>query len=99
MGVAVHAVAIAGMQGALYAVSAIHGIVAGAVDPLYLGFAFLDSWAGEVEVAARRMALVEPGRHRRRRRHRRIVVAVVVVVIVVVVLSLRWHPACMSNPH
>ena len=47
---------------ALFVLAVIHAIGAGAVEPLYLGFAFLDSWAGEIEVAAKRMALVEPWR-------------------------------------
>lgn len=49
-------------KGALFVLAVLHGVAAGAVEPLYLGFAFLDAWTGEIAVAAKRMALVEPGR-------------------------------------
>ena len=35
---------------------------AGAVEPLYIGFNYLDKWAGDSRTAAWRMSLVEPWR-------------------------------------
>jgi hypothetical protein len=47
-------------RGVFFGVAAVHGLAAGAVEPLYIGFNYLDKWGGGVQTAARRMGLVEP---------------------------------------
>lgn len=40
--------------------SVVTGVAQGAVEPLMIGFSFLDQWSGHVSVAAKRAALIEP---------------------------------------
>ena len=47
---------------AFFCCTAFHGFAAGAVEPLYIGFNYLDKWAGDSRTAAWRMSLVEPWR-------------------------------------
>ena len=49
-------------KGLFLLIVALHGFAAGAVEPLYIGFNYLDKWGGGVQTAARRMGLVEPWR-------------------------------------
>ena len=44
------------------AASVLSGIAQGAIEPLLIGFSFLDQWAGHVTVAAQRAAIIEPAR-------------------------------------
>jgi len=50
------------LKGALFALAIVHGLGAAAVEPLYIGFNYLDAWAADLSVAATRMAFVEPWR-------------------------------------
>jgi len=46
----------------LFVLAAFQGIGSGAVEPLYIGFNYANAWAASTQVAATRMALVEPWR-------------------------------------